>query len=108
MAKKAETVFRSRIYASLVALPNTKLFPIQQKTIRGTPDFLICCNSLFVALELKSEDGDLDPLQKHNYEDVWKAKGVFLVARPSNWKETYELLMEIATSNIEQNNYKKH
>ncbi len=104
---KAETTFRSRIYPQLKALPNTIIFPIQQKAIRGTPDFLMCVNSLFVALELKSEEGKLDALQQHSYDKVWKANGVFLVARPSNWKETYTLLMEIANTAIEPM-FKKH
>lgn len=108
MSKKPESVFRSRITQDLANLPMTTIFPIQQKAIRGTPDFLLCVNSLFVALELKSEYGKLDALQKHNYDKVWQAKGVFLVAKPSNWKETYALLLEIATTNLEIPNFKRH
>lgn len=107
MSSKGETQFRKRIYPDLVALPNTVIFPISQKSIRGTPDFLICCNSMFIALELKSDEGKLDKLQEYNLEKVNKvARGIGLVARPENWQKTKELLWEIAISNIEQIEFK--
>ena len=109
MSQKTETAFRKRIYPDLALLPCTVFFPIQQKSIRGTPDFLLCVNSMFVALELKSDIGKLDKLQAHNIEKIDKARGIALVARPNNWRATYALLMEIATSNLEIPDFKiKH
>lgn len=101
MAKKQETLFRQRVVKELRTLDNTVIFSIQQRAIRGSPDILLCCNSLFIALELKTDEGDVDPLQEKILNDVSKAKGVALVARPHNWKKCFEMLMEISVQNIE-------
>jgi hypothetical protein len=88
MAQKRETLFRSNtVIPFLDTLKNTAYFPIQQKAIRGDPDFMLCVHGVFVALELKAEDGDADPLQRYKLEQIKRAKGVALIARPSNWPE---------------------
>lgn len=101
MAKKPETRFRARIYPDLKNLRNTVVIPIQQKAFRGHPDFVLCVNSIFVALELKDDSGDVSALQEKLLNDVNKAKGLALVATPSNWKEIYKTLVEISCQNIE-------
>lgn len=101
MAKQNETLFKERVQRDLSLLHNTAYFKIQQKTIRGDPDFLICCNSLFIALELKTDEGDVAPLQEKRLSDVSNAKGIALVARPSNWKKVLNMLHEISCQNIE-------
>lgn len=104
MAKKPETVFRGRVVKDLRALKGIAIFSIQQRTINGDPDLLLCINSLFVALELKDDDGEVSPLQEKRLEDVGKAKGLALVARPSNWKKIYKILVDISLQNIEEDN----
>jgi hypothetical protein len=101
VAKKPETVFRSRITPFLHALPNTAVFPIQQKSIRGDPDFMLCVNGLFVALELKDVGCIPDALQDFKLHKVQQAKGMALVADPDNWDSIYEFLKEISCIEIE-------
>ena len=102
MAQKPETVFRTnRVRPDLLALPNTAVFAIQQKTIRGDPDFILCINGMFIALELKSEDGEAAPLQAYKLETVRRAKGIGIVATPDSWPQAYDLLKEIACSEVE-------
>lgn len=101
MARKPETNFRQKVIRELRLLDNTVIFSVQQKAIRGTPDLLICCNSLFVAMELKTDEGECSALQEKTLNDVSKAKGVSLVARPHNWDKVYKMLMEISVQNID-------
>jgi Holliday junction resolvase len=42
----------------------------------GTPDILSCVRGLWVALELKSADGSLRPLQKVNIKLIRRAGGI--------------------------------
>jgi hypothetical protein len=101
MAHKNETLFRKRVVRDLKLLDNCVIFSIQQRAIRGDPDLLICLNSLFIALELKDEEGECSALQEKRLSDVSEAKGIALVARPSNWKKCFEMLSEISLQNIE-------
>lgn len=92
-----ETRFKNRIRPLLKALPNTWLTKTQQRALRGTPDFLMCVNGRFVALELKKSSKEKpDPLQLHNLELIQKAGGVGLVVFPENWNEVYDQLKTIA------------
>jgi hypothetical protein len=74
MARKAETVFSGRVRKDLEKLEKKGVLwfvKIQQVGIRGTPDYLICANGNFVALELKREKGlEADPLQTYNLNRI--------------------------------------
>jgi hypothetical protein len=97
MAAKPETQFRKRVRDFLKKLPNTAFFPIQQVTIRGDPDFFLCVYGQFVALELKSKEGDTTPLQEFKLGEVKRAGGYALVASPKNWGDVKESLQKLAT-----------
>lgn len=101
MAQKPETVFRQRIRPFLDALPNTAVFAIQQKTIKGDPDFILCINGLFCALELKAEDGKTTALQEYKLDKVANSKGLAFVADPDNWDDIYAILKEAACADVE-------
>lgn len=97
MAKKPETLFKERIYPKLKTLPNTWVVKIQQVAKRGTPDFLLCINGLFVAIELKkSVDEEPDALQEWNLENIADCGGAAMVAYPENWDATYTVLQKLA------------
>lgn len=101
MAQKPETVFRAgKVIPFLKTLKRTAFFPIQQKSIRGTPDFLLCCMGRFVALELKINTGKLDALQLYNMEWVKRTNGVGLVARPDNWELVKAALLKLDAGEI--------
>ena len=105
MSKKPETLFKERIRPKLESLPNTWVEKIQQKCIRGTPDFLCCISGVFVALELKV-DAPIEPLQKHKLEKIAMCGGIAIVVTPENWDETYQFLRQIA--NEAEHYYKQH
>lgn len=83
---KPETRFKvNRVDPFLKTLKNTHVYPIQQASITGTPDRLLCVMGRFVALELKSEEGKPSPLQKWNLDETKRCGGISIVACPQNW-----------------------
>lgn len=101
MATKPETNFRKKVRADLTAIrqKGLPLFfeAIQQKAIKGSPDYFLCCNGHFVALELKAEDGIISAIQEEKLTGVSNAGGLSLVAHPKNWAEvlkTIEFFLE--------------
>lgn len=96
MAKKPETVFREgQVIPFLKTLQNTIFFPIQQMSILGDPDFMLCIRGLFVALELKDTKGALSKMQEYKLGEIDRTGGVALVADPRNWPEVREILANL-------------
>lgn len=89
------------MFPKLRALPNTWVKKIQLVSLRGIPDFLLCVNGYFVAIELKVH-AELEALQKWNLEEISKAGGVGLVVTPENWDLAYEFLHTLANEGIEK------
>lgn len=50
---------------------------------RGIPDFIICANSTFVAVECKSDDGKLTPLQQMQLSNIYSAGGYTMTVAES-------------------------
>ena len=105
MGKKAETVFKERVKKDLEKLPKTWFVKIQQTTIRGIPDYLLCINGTFVALELKIETGELSKLQDWNLQGIAHAGGMAIVVSPDHWYDVYDLLKELALTNGSEGEY---
>jgi hypothetical protein len=97
MATKPETNFRKKARADLTALKQSgkPLFfeAIQQKAIKGSLDYHLCCNGHFVALELKAEDGIISPIQDEKLTMVSNAGGLSLVGYPSNWAQVLKTIV---------------
>lgn len=101
MAQKRETVFREKVRNDLKSVPFCKPFPIQQKAIVGTPDFLLCVNGYFIALELKAdEDSPVSKMQEFNLDGVVKCNGKSFIAYPENWKMVLAKLQRFALESI--------
>lgn len=97
MGKKPETKFREKFRALLNKIPNCWVESIQQKTIGGTPDLLLCVNGFFVGLELKAADG-IEPsaLQRLKLEKIAQAGGLGIVVSPGNAQHVLELIADMA------------
>ena len=65
---------------------------VQQVSLRGTPDLLMCIAGRFVAWELKVGDNVADALQKYHLEEIKKAGGIARVVYPENLNECLEEL----------------
>lgn len=89
MAQKAETRFSDLVRQDLTKLERIgRLWftKIQQASIRGVPDYLLCANGLFIALELKRAEGiEPDALQTYNLRKINMVGGVSYCATPENW-----------------------
>ena len=96
MSKKEETKFKEAIVQKLNALGFFE--KTQQVSKAGTPDFLGCVNSVFVALELKTDDGELSTLQKVKLAKIKKNGGIALAVTPANFHSVYALLLTLFES----------
>lgn len=102
MAHKPETKFKIHVVSpALRKLPNTWFVKIQQVALRGTPDYILCVNGNFVALELKPDEfTEPDELQKYNISKIHDSGGVAIVAYPENWDKIYNILSELAVGKL--------
>lgn len=69
------------------AIPNSWVKKIQQVALRGTPDFLMCLSGLFVAIELKTDEGETSALQDYNLEQIASSGGIAIIMTPSNFEK---------------------
>jgi hypothetical protein len=95
LAKQKETSFKEKVKDDLKIVENCWYVKIQQRSIRGIPDLLLCINGMFVAIELKTDKGIVSPLQKHILSQITLAKGLGLVAQPKNWKSVLTALIAL-------------
>lgn len=95
MTKKPETRLKEKVKRELALLPNLWIEKIQQRCIRGTPDFLGVIQGRGLALELKSETGKLEPLQQRKLQLFRQAGGIAHVVDPDNFEEVLEELCVI-------------
>jgi hypothetical protein len=99
MAKKPETLLKEKTLKVLKSLPNSWWVKIQQVAIIGTPDILGTINGHFIAIELKTDDGKLSEIQKHNLIKITSCGAVALILMPSNFDECIKLLEKLANNN---------
>jgi hypothetical protein len=89
-----EREFRTNtVLPFLKKLKNTFFLPVQQMAISGSPDYLLCVNGRYVALELKGDDGIVSKLQAHTLEKMRRTGAVTFVAMPKNWDEIKSKLL---------------
>ena len=58
----------------------------------GIPDFLVCVNGYFLAVECKAEDGRTTALQERELWNIQASKGAAYVVRPSTLPKLEALL----------------
>ena len=66
-----------------------------QFTKNGVPDLLICCNSRFIAVEVKAENGKVAELQKWNIRKIQEAGGIAMVLYPHQFEEFKKLILDV-------------
>lgn len=99
---KPETKFQNKVLSDLKKLDNLWVLKTQEKTRKGVPDLLICANSRFVAIELKSKNKAPDPLQQFELNCIEASGGASFVAYPENWQEIYKKLALLSQSMVER------
>jgi hypothetical protein len=97
MARKPESVFQDRVKKDLATLKNVWFVKVQQRVIRGSPDFILCINGYFVALELKSSiKAKPTKLQAWMIEGILRANGAAYVINPENWPAIFNYLKSVS------------
>lgn len=84
MARKDETLLKKKFMEAAKGFEKCWFVKIQQATIVGTPDILMCIRGYFIGVELKSANGKISPLQKYNLDKIILAGGKALVVGPEN------------------------
>jgi hypothetical protein len=96
MPHKLETKFRRKVRNELKKLcqAGRPIFfePIQQKAIKGSPDFVLCVKGQFVALELKTNNGIVSKIQESKLQAISEAGGLAFIANPLNWPDVLKYL----------------
>ncbi len=97
LLQKEETKFRKRFDKFVDTLPNTYSLSVQQTTICGDPDKILCINGFFIAVELKaSELAKVSRLQLYKLQKIVDAGGFGLVCHPQNFNVTKEVLTKFS------------
>lgn len=61
----------------------------------GVPDLLVCCNGVFLGIELKAQKGKPSELQLWNVKKIRESGGVAIVLYPNQFEEFKDLICEI-------------
>lgn len=93
--KKRETLFGERVDRDLRTLKRAWFTNIQQVAIRGIPDRVGVVNGQFVAIELKTNTGVLDALQRYVLTKIREAGGYPCAVTPDTWDKCFETLQEL-------------
>ena len=89
-----ETKFKMKVkkYLDEIGAYHVKQFGCSL-TKRGVPDILACIGGYFVGIELKAENGKIDPLQYKNITDINQSGGKGMILYPSDF-EDFKILCE--------------
>lgn len=68
----------------------------------GIPDLLVCCNSLFMGVEVKAEDGRPEPLQLKKLRDIEKAGGFAILLYPEDFDLFKTMVNHLCNGHHEQ------
>ena len=68
-------------------------------TRKGVPDLLICCNSVFVAVELKASKGRPSPLQIRELHRFRESGGIAVLLYPKDLQTFQHLITALEARN---------
>ena len=92
---KPETRFRKNQIDPFLKTLRIFVDSIQQVSIRGTPDYYLCIQGRFVALEIKWTGGRLSKLQIYRLGCIRDSGGIAICVTPENWGEVKTLLTDL-------------
>ena len=67
----------------------------------GVPDFIACCNGVFLAVETKYAGGRLSAHQKIEIKNILDKGGIALVIDESNLDSLHDAVQEIVGGNVD-------
>jgi hypothetical protein len=96
MGKQQETAFKEKFLPRLKSIPYVWALKTQEMAKSGVPDILACVGGLFVAIELKTETGEVSKLQEYNLDGIVRCGGYSLVVTPETYEPSLEFLAKLA------------
>ena len=86
----------------LKKLPNTVPMSIQQVSIVGSPDLLVCIYGKFLAIELKaSATAPIHPMQIYNLRRIAQVgRGTSMVIYPECWLKSQQYLSAMSEGDM--------
>ena len=90
-----EKKFENQVKKFLDGLEHTWYFKVHGNGVQssGIPDIIACIRGIFVALEIKSDEGRLSEIQKVKLKEIHDSWGMTFVLSPSNF-ENYKFVLE--------------
>lgn len=67
----------------------------------GIPDLLVCCNGVFIGVELKAENGHPSELQIWNVEQIRKAGGMAIILYPDQYEDFRIMIRQLRSNFVE-------
>ncbi|BBK61877.1 hypothetical protein A9CBEGH2_08170 [Amedibacterium intestinale] len=68
----------------------------------GVPDLLVCCNGVFLGIELKAQKGKPSELQLWNVKKIRESGGVAIVLYPNQFEE-FKNIIELLKRGYNEN-----
>ena len=68
-------------------------------TKNGTPDILACVNGVFVAIEVKAENGTPSDLQEYNIRKINGSGGIGIILYPSGYQDFVKIIEGVKNCN---------
>jgi hypothetical protein len=89
-------LFRKKVLRELKKLEKCDITAIQQQSICGDPDYIVCINGWCIYLELKKDAKSKPrPLQAHKLKRGIRAGAISLVGFPENWTDIFTFLQSL-------------
>ncbi|MDK2919762.1 MAG: hypothetical protein PWQ37_2495 [Candidatus Petromonas sp.] len=97
-----EKQLQTKVIKYLKSLPNIWFFKVWGGGYQraGIPDLICCINGVFIAIELKGDNGKPTELQKMNIKNINDAGGIGVILYPKGFKEFKKLIKEVNSCNI--------
>lgn len=98
MAVGPESRLKIKVKKDLKTLKKCWVLKTNEKFLHGVPDFLICINGLFFALELKDKDAKPqphEPLQRHTLKCIIEAGGIGHTVNQDTWPGVFEEIKKL-------------
>ena len=101
MAKTPEKIVKDKVKAVLESEGVYYFMPPANGYGRaGVPDFIICVNGYFFAIETKANGNKPTPLQIREIEAIRRNNGVAVVVDETNWDMVRDMVRKLKTTVI--------
>ena len=97
-----EKQLQNKVIQYLKATPNTWFFKVWGGGFQrsGIPDLICCINGVFIAIELKADNGKPTALQEYNIRQINASGGIGIILYPKDFNQFKKLVQEVSHCSI--------